>query len=41
MVKLIAFRVLFTIMIYYYFNIDQMDIKIVVVYRIIDQLVYI
>lgn len=40
MVKLMVFWILFTIAVYYDFDIDQIDMKIAFLYSLIDQLVY-
>ncbi len=40
-IKLMAFRILFAIVAYYNFDIDQMDVKTAFLYELIDQLVYV
>lgn len=40
-VKPMVFRVLFAIAVYYKLDIDQIDIKIALLYGLIDQLVYV
>lgn len=41
MVKLMAFRVLFTITAYYNLDIDYIDVKTAFLYNLIDQLIYV
>lgn len=41
MVKSMAFRVLFAIVAYYDLDIDQIDIKTVFLYKLINQLIYV
>lgn len=40
-VKPMAFRVLFAIIVYYNLDINQMDVKVVILYKMINQLVYV
>lgn len=39
-IKLIAFKVLFTITAYFNLDIDQIDVKTLFLYEFIDQLIY-